>query len=141
MRRWYFWALAPVMLGAAFELPVVSTPRNWVGFAVVYLVTAALVAGTMGLADPTRFRWGLKLVAAVVLVLYVGYAAEEAVAWWRGKPLGLWSSPGERNLFNALRGLGVFGLPALYMLRRGRSGSAVDVLLRTDTSEEGPPED
>jgi hypothetical protein len=66
---------------------------------------------------------------------YVSYAVAEAAAWWHGKPFGLGSARGRPNLFNALRGLIVFGLPSLYLLLTGRSHSHVDVLLDLEQEE------
>ena len=86
---------------------------------------------TIGLAHPRRFKPALKVVAALILVAYVGYAGSEAIDWAGGKPF-YGDGVGGTSLFLALRGLMVFGLPALYFITRGRSGSAVDFMLEPD---------
>ncbi len=129
MKHWYFWVLAPIMLLTGIGLPFIVEPPTWQGYVVLYVFCGTLIIATVGLAAPRRFGWALKTVAAVVLLAYVSYAVTEAVAWWHGKPFGFGSARGQTNLFNALRGLIVFGLPSLYLLLTGRSRSAVDVLL------------
>ena len=135
MNRWYFWVLAPIMLGTATGLPFIVEPPSWQGRLVTYVFCGMLVLATIGLAAPTRFRWAVKGVAATVLLAYLCYAGSEAMAWWAGKPFGFGSDRGRANLFNAVRGLLVFGIPAMYVLLRGRSGTAVDVLLGEDSGE------
>jgi hypothetical protein len=138
MNRWYFWVLAPVMLTTGLGLPFIVDPPTWQGHLVLYVLCGTLIVATFGLASPRRFGWAIRAVAAVVLLAYAAYAATETVAWWHGKPFGLASLPAQSNLFNALRGLVVFGLPSMYLLLTGRSYSAVDVLLAgedDDTSD------
>ena len=140
MRRWYFWVLAPIMLATAFGLSFIVEPPSWQGYVVLYVFCGTLILATVGLGAPRRFGWALRGVGATVLFAYVAYAVTEAVAWWNGKPFGFGSQRAQTNLFNAMRGLFVFGIPALYMVLKGRSGSAVDVLLDIEdgASEVGP---
>jgi hypothetical protein len=135
VNRWYFWVLAPIMPATATVLPLVVGPPSWQGQLVTYVFSGALVLATIALAAPTRFRWAVKGVAAVVLLAYVWYAGSEVVARWEGKASGFGSGRGRANLCNAVRGLLVFGVPAAYVLLRGRRGTAVDVLLGVDTGE------
>jgi hypothetical protein len=137
MNRWYFWVLAPIMLGVAIVLPIVSAPPSTTGQVVSYLFSAALVLATLGLADPRRFRWALKSVAAMVLVAGVAYFISELDAWLRGRPLGAGARRPDRSLWNAIAFLLVFGIPALRYLIAGRSGSAVDVIATPDGVERG----
>jgi hypothetical protein len=132
MNRWYFWVLAPIMLVTAIGLPFIVD-----GGVVVYVLSVSLLLATLGLAAPRRFRWPLKGVAIAVLLGYTAYAGTEAVEWWHGKPFGLGSPRGRTNLFNALRGLLVFGVPSILFLLHGRSGAAIDVLL--DDKQEREP--
>ena len=129
MKRWYFWVLGPIMLATAIGLPFIVHPPTPQGYLVLYAFCGTLLLAALGLAAPTRFGWALKGVATAVLLAYVGYVASEGAAWWHGKPFGLGSSQARSNLFNALRGLAVFGIPSLYFLLRGRTGSQVDALL------------
>jgi hypothetical protein len=129
MKRWYFWVLAPVMLATGIGLPFIIAPPTWQGQVVLYAFCCLLLLATLGLAVPSRFLWALRGAAALVLLAYLGYAATEAWAWWHGKPFGFGSSRGRSNLFNALRGLLVFGVPSLYLLLKGRSGTFVDAFL------------
>jgi hypothetical protein len=135
MNRWYFWVLAAIMLATAIGLPFIVEPPSWQGQLVTYVFCSALLLATIGLAAPTRFRWAIRGVAAVVLLGYLSYAIGEAIASWGGKPFGFASARARANLFNALRGLIVFGIPAAYVLFRGRSGTAVDVILGADSGQ------
>jgi hypothetical protein len=135
MNRWYFWVLAPVLVATAFGLPFLVQPPSWQGYVVLYVFCGTLVLATIGLAGPVRFRWAFKCVAVVVLLAYLAYVGSEAVAWWHGKPFGFGLDRARANLFNAIRGLLVFGLPAMHLLIRGRSGTSADVVLCTDTGE------
>jgi hypothetical protein len=138
MNRWYFWVLAPIMLATGLGLPIITEPTTWQGRVVLYLACGTLVLGTLGLARPRRFRWALRAVAGAILLVYVAYAASEAIAWWQGKSFGLGSQRAENNLRNALWGLVVFGLPSLSFLLRGRSGSSVDALLDVEDKSNTP---
>ena len=126
MNRWYFWVLAPVMLATGLGLPFLTDPPTWQGRIVLYLLCGTLVLATLGLAKPRRFQWALRVVAGVILLAYLAYATEEAIAWWHGKPFGWFARRASSNLRNALLGLGVFGLPSVYFLFKGRSGTKVD---------------
>jgi hypothetical protein len=129
MNRWYFWVLAPVMLATGLGLPFIVQPPSWQAYVVLYIFCGTLVLATLGLADPRRFRWAISAVAGAIVLAYIAYVAYEALAWSRGKPFGFGSNRSASNLLTALSGLAVFGLPALYFLLRGRSGTAVDALL------------
>jgi hypothetical protein len=138
MNRWFFWVLAPVMLATGLVLPFITEPPTWQGKVLLYLICGTLVFATLGLARPRRFRWALRAVAGVIVLVYVAYAASEALVWWQGKPFGPGAQRAESNLSNALWGLMTYGLPSLYFLLRGRSGRSVDVLLDVEDESNGP---
>jgi hypothetical protein len=138
MNRWYFWVLAPMMLATGLSLLFIAEPPTWQCRVVLYLVCGTLLLAILGLARPRRFRWALRAVAGAILLGYMGYAASEGFAWWRGKPFGFGMRRAESNLFNALWGLVVFGLPSLYFLLRGQSGSSIDALLDVGDKSNGP---
>ena len=131
MKRWYFWVLAPIMLATGFGLPFIVEPPTRAGYIVVYAFSGGLILATIGLANPRRFKPALKVVATLILMAYVGYAGSEAIDWAAGKPF-YGDGVGGTSLYLALRGLMVFGLPSLYFITRGRSGSAVDFMLEPD---------
>jgi hypothetical protein len=137
MKRWYSWVLAPVMLVTALTLPFTTDPPTWQGRVILYLFGGTLLLAALGLARPQRFQWALRAVAGAILLGYLAYAASEAVAWWRGKSFGLGAGPSATTLLNALWGLVVFGLPALYFLLTGRSGTEVDAMLEVE-EQPGP---
>lgn len=136
MNRWYFWVLAPIMLATGLGLPfIVDTPPTPLGTVVLYLFCGTLVIATLGLARPRRFQWALKIVAGMILLAYVSYVVGEFIDWRNGQDLG-WSAPRSRaTLPNAILGLFVYGVPSLYFILKGRSGSKVDVLLDVDEDQ------
>lgn len=129
MNRWYFWVLAPVLLGAAAIMTVVPIPATFGAEVARAVFVATMLLGTIGLANPRRFTWALRGVALVVLALAAAYFVEELLAWWRGKPFGILGHETEPSLWNAGRFVVEFGVPAAWFLIRGRSYSAVDVLI------------
>ena len=129
MNRWFFWVLAPIMLATAIGLPFLVEPPTRTGVVVTYVFCAGLVFATLGLANPRKLGWALRPVAAIILLAYGAYAYDEYREWRNGAPFGLTSSRSDTNLFNALWGLAIFGVPSIYFLFRGRSGTAVDALL------------
>ena len=138
MNRWYFWVLAPVMLATGLGLPFIVDPPSWQGRVVLYIFCGTLVIATLGLARPRRFRWALRVVASIILLAYMGYAAYEAIGWLHGKAFGLDAPRSTSNLRNALWGLAVYGLPSLYFVLRGRSVTSVDVLLGIQNDSDNP---
>lgn len=129
MKHWYFWILAPLMLGMGFVLPLIVVPPTWQGYVALYVLCGALVLAALALSAPRRFGWSVKAVAAVVLLVCVEYTATEALEWWHGKPFGFGAERAQANLFNALRSLVAFGVPSIYLLLTGRSRASIDVLL------------
>jgi hypothetical protein len=136
MNRWYFWVLAPVMIAAAVIIPLAAEPPTVFGQLVTYIVSGALVFAVLGLADVSRHRWALRVVAAGVLLLGIGYFFAELQAWQSGKPFGLLGHKSERSLRNATFFMLLFGLPSLRYLLSGRSGTAVDVIAAPEGSSE-----
>lgn len=128
MKRWYFWVLAPVMLGSAVIIALNDAP-TLTGQIIGYAVAGMLILATIGLADPTRFAWALRAVAASILLGYVSYFVSEAVAVMHGKAVGWSGTRGEVSLRNALLGLFVVGVPAARLLFAGRSGAAIDTMV------------
>lgn len=137
MNRWYFWVLALIMLATAFGLVLLPPAPTPVGQVVSGVFCATLLLATFGLARPRRHSWALRAVAGVVLVAYLAYAAGELVDWWNGKPLGADAPRSRPNLYNALRGLLAFGVPSVYLLLKGRTGTVVDDLLEEPRGEGG----
>ena len=135
MNRWYFWVLAPVMLASAIIIPVVAEPPSIFGRVLTYISSCTLVLATLGLANPRKFHWALRSVAAVVLFAIVSYFASEFMAWRSGKPLGVFGRRSSSSLRNASLLLLIAGLPALRYLFSGRSGSVVDVIAAPDDSD------
>ena len=137
MNRWYFWVIAPVALASAIVIPAGAQPASIWGHVTVWLVVTALLLGTLGLANPRRFQWALRGVAAVIVIAGVAYFGSEFMAWRNGKPLGVSGRRSNTALWNAGMFLLVFGLPALRYLLSGRSGSAVDVIATSPSAKHG----
>ena len=124
MNRWYFWVLAPVFILTAIIIPLVAEPPSIGGRILVWIMVAALLLGTLGLANPIRFCWALRSVAAAIVLAGLAYVGTELVWWLNGKPFNAFG----HSLLNAVLFLFVFGLPALRYLLTGRSGTDADVI-------------
>ena len=129
MNRWYFWVLAPVMLGAAIGLPFWTAPPTLGGRILVYGISLALLCATLGLASPRRFAWALKIAAAGIVLVNASYVIHEFLAWRNGAPFGFGGRRSGASLFNALCAFAAFGVPSVLFIAKGRSGRPVDVLL------------
>ena len=128
MKRWYFWVLAPVMLGSAVIIVLNDAP-TLTGKIIGYGIALTLVLATVGLASPVRSAWALRGVATAILLAYAFYVASEFVAVIHGKAVGWSGGRGEVSLRNALLGLLVFGIPAARYIYAGRSGTVVDTMV------------
>lgn len=138
MNRWYFWVLAPVMIGGAAIIALVPPgPKARPGAQLLaYAIAATLLLGTLGLANPRRFGWALRAVAGAVLLAGGGYFATELILWMQGKPAGVFGPRSRATLWNAGLFMLIFGLPALRYLLTGRSQSAVDDIAVADALDE-----
>jgi hypothetical protein len=121
------------MLAAAVIVPMADPPTARGKF-VAYAFAASLILATLGLANPSRFRWALRAVAGMVLLACVGYLGSEVVGVIGGKPLGLGGRRGDTNLVNAFLAALIFGVPAARFMLSGHSGTAADTL--TDEGHE-----
>jgi hypothetical protein len=127
MKHWYFWVLAPVMLGSA-AIVVANDAPTLTGRIIGYGIALTLILATVGLASPVRFAWALRGVAIAILLAYGSYVVSEFVAVVHGKAVGWSGGRGEVSLRNALLGLLVFGVPAARYIYVGRSGTVVDTI-------------
>jgi hypothetical protein len=116
------------MLASAIVIPLVAAPISVVGHVMAYVFAGTLVLATLGLADTTRFRWALRIVAAVIVGVGALYFVSELTAWWAGRPMGVFGRRSDTSLWNAGLFLLVFALPALRYLVSGSSGSVVDII-------------
>lgn len=117
--RFVFWALAPILVSAAIFLPLTIAPEGWLQTAVVYAMSAVCLALALGLANPTRFWWALRFVAAAVFFTYVAYFIYELLGVVRGEE-PLLSRRSGTSLASASLGLLIIGYPSFVYMLRGR---------------------
>jgi len=141
MRRWYFWVLAPVMLGSAAIVAFLTDPPTILGRVVAYAFSISLVLATLGLADTRRFGWALRCVASMIFLATLGYVGSEGWAFAHGKAFGFGGRRSSTSLLNALMAFAVFGIPAIRYVLAGRSGSVADVIATPDEEAENDPEE
>ena len=132
MRHWYFWVLAPVMLGSAAIVAFLTEPPTILGRVVAYAFSITLVLATLGLADARRFGWALRCVAGMIFLATLGYVGSESWAFAHGKAFGFGGRRSSTNLLNALMAFAVFGIPAIRYVLSARSGSVADVIATPD---------
>ncbi len=56
MNRWFFWVLAPILLGTALGLPFWVEPPTRTGVVVTYVFCATLVFATNAMAQRRAIR-------------------------------------------------------------------------------------
>jgi len=116
--RFIFWALVPFIVIFLIVTPLLVD--KWTSNITAMLVGFWIVGVSLilGLYNPVRFRWALRVVSALIFLLYVAYSfsALQESHWKLKKP----HSRGEANPVNALTGLVVVGGPALIYALLGR---------------------
>jgi peptidoglycan/LPS O-acetylase OafA/YrhL len=114
--RFIFWCVAPFAVLAMIVLPYGIS--EWTPARILVVVGLEVVLGllVLVLASPRRFRGASRILAAMVTLSYVAYLVHELCT----DPDSLWppSRRSESTAWNALLGLGVFGVPcAIYAVR------------------------
>jgi hypothetical protein len=138
MNRWYFWVLAPVMLASAVTIPLAADPPSLGGHVLAYAISVTLLLATLGLANPRRFHWAFRGVAAAIVAAGLAYFVSEVIDWRAGKPMGVLGRRSNSSLWNATLFLLVFALPALRFLLSGYSNSVADVMAVPETTIDSP---
>jgi len=117
--RFVFWTLAPILVLFALSFPflIVEWSRRVVALVIVLDAIALLLA--IGLYNPQRNEWALRMITGLVFTAYLAYLAAEVRA---GKPLLLTGSRGEESLRNALLGLLLIGWPCIKFTFTGFDG-------------------
>jgi hypothetical protein len=117
--RFVFWTLAPILVLFALSFPflIVEWSRTVVALVIVLDAIALLLA--IGLYNPQRNEWALRIITGLVFTAYLAYLVAEVRA---GKPLLLTGSRGEESLRNALLGLLLIGWPCVKFTLTGFDG-------------------
>jgi len=117
--RFIFWSLAPILVLFAFSFPflIVEWSPMVIALVVVLDVIALLLA--VGLYNPRRNEWALRMITGLVFTAYLAYVVVEVRS---GKPLLLTGSHGEESLRNALLGLFLIGWPCIKFTLSGFDG-------------------
>jgi hypothetical protein len=108
--RFIFWALTPVLLLCAlalfFAVDFSSPPRAAAGI----LIEVFILSLILGLCNPRRNEWALRIVTGTVALLFVAYLGEEI---WRRKLLPFVGGGGVESALAAAAGLFFIGRPCL----------------------------
>jgi len=110
--------LAPFLLGFAVFVPwMVDTWTPAVIALVVALDTPAVFL-VLGLYDPIRFRWALRITTGMVFALYLWYLIDMWVL--SDKEFKLFVSRSEASPITSLLGVVIIGIPSLIFTLKGR---------------------
>lgn len=131
--RFVFWTLAPAVALFMVLTPLLVTEWHAGTVALVAVLWVAGPCFILGLWNPRRFRWALRLVAGAVFLAYAAYLVSVLVE--DGCTGGLPASRSESNALNALFGLVLIGGPALTYALCGRFSKA------DGEGMDGPPEE
>jgi hypothetical protein len=120
--RFIFWSLAPVLIGFAAlltaVLPLEST-RYGIAVGLIWILCLSLV---IGLYDPIRFRWALRVVTGIVFGLYAIYVVEELWKYFVLDTGRLTSNRSTPSVVTSLLGFIVIGVPCFIFTVKGRFG-------------------
>jgi hypothetical protein len=120
VKRWYVWVIGPIAMFYALNLPMIVQPKTRLAQVVLGGIIAALVLGTIALANPQRFWWALRGLAALAVAAVAGYFLSEFTLWREGKPIG-WPNQPDSSLWSAAAALLFFGVPTLRYVLTGRT--------------------
>lgn len=116
--RFIFWSLAPFLLGfAVFVIWMVDT---WTPAVIVLVVVLdiPILFLVLGLYDPVRFRWALRVTTGMVFMLYSWYLVDMWVL--SDKEFKFFVSRSEASPMTSLLGFIIIGIPSLIFTLKGR---------------------
>ena len=116
--RFIFWSLTPFLIGFAIGVPLMI--EGWKPSMVIFVVAMEIpiLCLVLGLYDPTRFRWALRVTTGMVFALYLWYLVDMWVL--SDKEFKLFVSRSEASPINALLGFVIIGIPSLIFSLKGR---------------------
>jgi hypothetical protein len=117
--RFIFWTLAPVLVLFALMFPLLVVKWSPMVVAMVVVLDTIPLLLVVGLYNPQRNEWALRMITGLVFTAYVAYLVIEIRS---GKPLLLTGSHGEESLRNALLGLLLIGWPCIKFTLTGFDG-------------------
>ena len=103
MRPFYFAIFAPAMVLVGLTVGIGNDAPTITGRFMTYVTSATCLLIPLGLANPRRFWWALRIVAGVMCAACLNYL------WTRGVCLAGWQAvppwwPGAKNLRGAAGG-------------------------------------
>jgi len=117
--RFIFWTLAPVLVLFALMFPLLVVKWSPMVVAMVVVLDTIPLLLVVGLYNPQRNEWALRMITGLVFTAYVAYLVVEIRS---GKPLLITGSHGEESLRNALLGLLLIGWPCIKFTLTGFDG-------------------
>jgi len=117
--RFLFWTLAPLLIGFAILMPLIVEIERVTEALVLYGMSITCLALVLGLANPIRFQWALRIVAFIVFLVYIGYLASMIVGYAQEKE-ELISKRSATSVLSAVFGLVIIGYPSLKYMLVGR---------------------
>jgi hypothetical protein len=117
--RFIFWTLTPILVLFALMLPLLVVKWSPMAVAMVAVVDTIPLLLAVGLYNPQRNEWALRMITGLVFTACVAYLVVEIRS---GKPLLLTGSHGEESLRNALLGLLLIGWPCIKFTLSGFDG-------------------
>ena len=117
--RFLFWALCPILLSFAVVMPLVVEVKGIFQNIALYTMSATAVFLSLGLFNPIKFKWALRLVSGIVFCTYVAYLASEIIEYSNGTG-SLSSDRATPSVLTALAGFIVIGYPSFKFMLLGR---------------------
>ena len=119
--RFIFWSLAPFLLGfAVFIIWLADTLDTWKPSTIflVMVLDIPVLCLVLGLYDPIRFRWALRVTTGMVFALYLWYLVDMWVL--SDKEFKFFVNRSEASPITSLLGFIIIGVPSLIFTLKGR---------------------
>lgn len=119
------WTLIPILVLFAVGMPLMVDEWTVRSGVLVGALSGASILYALAMLSPARFHWAGRTVAAMVFLAYLAYAISEI--FFSNHPIRLDERRSTASPMNAVLGLIIIGLPALWYAtrrRRDRSGDS-----------------
>ena len=124
--RFLFWTLCPILLSFSVVMPIIVEAKGIFQNLMLYTMSATVAFLALGLFNPTKFKWALRLVSGIVFWSYLAYLTSEIIEYSNGTGT-LSSDRATPSVLTALAGLIFIGYPSLKFMLLGRlSGQEVE---------------
>ena len=78
--RFMFWCLAPILIPTLIAFPFLTDPRGVESWILMFAIELSGLFTLFGFYDHVRYNWCLRVVGAIVFLLYLAYLASTVMS-------------------------------------------------------------